>query len=108
MGLHEGLYFQRVALVVYKDMHLGSSLRAGADGSLLVTWHLAFMSSSRFPLPRNYCDHIELTAAQKLERKRGRSLEEVAEHEDFHEARQAVANGQPSIVATGSTVENLL
>ncbi|ETN03623.1 hypothetical protein PPTG_15599 [Phytophthora nicotianae INRA-310] len=67
MGLHEGLYFQRVALVVYKDMHLGSSLRAGADGSLLVTWHLAFMSSSRFPLPRNYCDHIELTAAQKLE-----------------------------------------
>ncbi|KAG7384319.1 hypothetical protein PHYPSEUDO_002784 [Phytophthora pseudosyringae] len=44
-------------------------------------------------------------------RRRGRSLEDVAQHEDFPEARQAVAGGQPSIVATGSmagTVENLL
>ncbi|GMF44727.1 unnamed protein product [Phytophthora fragariaefolia] len=44
-------------------------------------------------------------------RRRGRSLEEVAAEEDFPEAVRAVANGQPSIVATGSiagTVEDLL
>lgn len=44
-------------------------------------------------------------------RRRGRSLDEVAMEEDFPEAAEAVANGQPSIVATGSiagTVENLL
>ncbi|KAG6958492.1 hypothetical protein JG687_00009362 [Phytophthora cactorum] len=117
-------------------------------------------SKLRFPLPKNYFGHIQVTVAQKLEyqdvvqcrleallddeqhyirrranklpclpsadwkyvrshedlkiyrrRRRGRSLEEVPENEDFPEARQAVANGQPSIVATGSiagTVENLL
>ncbi|KAI9982374.1 hypothetical protein PInf_008311 [Phytophthora infestans] len=117
-------------------------------------------SKLRFPLPKNYFGHIEVTAAQKLEyrdvvqrrlnellddeqhynerkanklpclppadwkyvrsledikiyrrRRRGRSLEEIAKHEDIPEARQAVANGQPSIVATGNiagTVENLL
>ncbi|KAF4322489.1 hypothetical protein BBO99_00002654 [Phytophthora kernoviae] len=44
-------------------------------------------------------------------RRRRRSLKEVAAEEDFPEAVQSVADGQPSIVATGSiagTIENLL
>ncbi|KAL3663740.1 hypothetical protein V7S43_011155 [Phytophthora oleae] len=148
-----------LSCVARKNMQ-GSSLSRRGQLSMPVTWQFSMSPKLRFPLPKDYFGHIQVSASEKLEyhdlvqrridallddeqhyihrktnklpclppadwkyvrayedlkvyrrRRRGRSLDDVAEQEDFFEAREAVASGQPSIVATGSiagTVENLL
>jgi hypothetical protein len=107
-------YFGRVQATAAQKLGYRDLVRRRVDALLDDERRYLERKASKLPcLPpadwRHVRSHQQLQIYRR--RKRGRSLDEVALEEDFADAVQAVAHGQPSIVATGSiagTVENLL